>query len=77
MTKCVRHYIHIYIHTYNNACMHCRFDTFQPLSCDDLASIINKLNKITCVSDPFPTKLLMSPLSSIINMILRIVNLCY
>ena len=48
------------------------FDTFQPLSCDVLASIIHKLNRTTCVLDPFPTKLLMSHLSSIINIILRI-----
>ena len=52
-------------------------DTFQPLFCDVLASIINKLNRITCGLDPFPTKLLMSYLSSIINIILRIVNLCF
>ena len=31
----------------------------------------------TCGLDPFPTKLLMSHLSSIINIILRIVNLCF
>ena len=30
--------------------------TFQPLSCDVLASIINKLNRTTCGLDPFPTK---------------------
>ena len=53
------------------------FDTFQPLSCDALASIIHKLNRTTCGLDPFPTKLLMSHLSSIINIILRIVNLCF
>ena len=53
------------------------FDTFQPLSCDVLASIIHKLNRTTCGLDPFPTKLLMSNLSSIINIILRIVNLCF
>ena len=53
------------------------FDTFQPLSCDVLASIIHRLNRTTCGLDPFPTKLLMSHLSSIINVILRIVNLCF
>ena len=53
------------------------FDTFQPLSCDVLASIIHKLNRTTCGLDPFPTKLLMSHLSSIINIILRIMNLCF
>ena len=53
------------------------FDTFLPLSCDVLASIIHKLNRTTCGLDPFPTKLLMSHLSSIINIILCIVNLCF
>ena len=53
------------------------FDTFQPLSCDVLASIIHKLNRTTCGLDPFPTKLFMSHLSSIINIILRIVNLYF
>ena len=53
------------------------FDSFQPLSCDVLASIIHKLNRTTCGLDPFPTKLLMSHLSSIINISLRIVNLCF
>ena len=38
------------------------FDTFHPLSCDVLSSLISKLNKTTCVLDPFPTKLLMSHL---------------
>ena len=53
------------------------FDTFQPLSCDVLASIIHKLNRNTCGLDPFPTKLLMTHLSSIINIIICIVNLCF
>ena len=55
----------------------CTADTFQLLSCDVLASIIHKLNRTTCGLDPFPTKLLMSHLSSIINIILRIMNLCF
>ena len=38
------------------------FDTFHPLSCDVLSGLISKLNKTTCVLDPFPTKLLMSHL---------------
>ena len=48
------------------------FDTYKLLSCDVLTSIINKFRLY-----PFPTKLLMSHLSSIINIILRIVNLCF
>ena len=53
------------------------FDTFHPLSCDILSSLISKLNKTTCVLDPFPTKLLMSHLFYIIEIILCIVNLCF
>ena len=50
------------------------FDAFHPLSCDVLSGLILKLNKTTCVLDPFPTKLLMSHLSSVIDSILCIVN---
>ena len=53
------------------------FDTFHQLFCDVLSSLIRKLNKTTCVLDPFPTKLLMSHLSSILDIILCIVNLCF
>ena len=53
------------------------FDTFHPLSCDVLSSLISKLNETTCVLDPFPTKLLMSHLSSILDIFLCIVNLCF
>ena len=53
------------------------FDTFHPLSCDVLSTLISKLNKTTCVLDPFPTKLLMSHLSYILDIILCIVNLCF
>ena len=42
-----------------------------------LFAFISKLNKTTCVLDPFPTKLLMSHLSYILNIILCIVNLCF
>ena len=51
------------------------FDTCQP--CDVLSTIIHKLNRTTCGLDHFPTKLLMSYSSSIINISLRIVNLCF
>ena len=69
--------VFVFSYRYNNACIYAVFDTFQPLSCDVLVSIIQKLNKTTCGLDPFPTKLLMFHLSSIINIILRIVNLCF
>ena len=52
-------------------------DTFHPLSCDVLSSLISKLNKTTCVLDPFPTKLLISHLFYILDIILCIVNLCF
>ena len=38
--------------------------------------IISCMNKTTCKSDPFPTKLLFSHLSSMISIILHIINLC-
>ena len=53
------------------------FDTFHPLSCDVFSSLISKLNKTTCVLDQFPTKLLMSHLSYILDIILCIGNLCF
>ena len=53
------------------------FDTFHPLSCDVVSSLIRKLNKTACVLDPFPTKLLMCHLSSILDIIIWIVNHCF
>ena len=53
------------------------FYTFQSLSCNGMSSIIIKLNRTTCGLDPFPTKFLMSHLTSIINIIIRIVNFCF
>ena len=50
---------HVVIDTIMHVCT-AVFDTFQPLSCDVLASFIHKLNRTTCGLDPFPTKLLMS-----------------
>ena len=41
------------------------------------ASLIRKLNKTTCVLVQFPTKLLMCHLSSILDIIICIVNLCF
>ena len=56
--------------------LHINF-TFQQLSCDVLASFTHKLNRTTYGLDLFQIKLLMSHLSSIINIILCIVNLCF
>ena len=53
------------------------FDTFHPLSCDVLSSLIIKLNKTTCALDPFPTKLLMYHLSSILDIILCFINIFF
>ena len=53
------------------------FDTFHPLVCDVLSSLIRKLNKTTCVLDPFPTKLLISHLFYILDIIICVVNLCF
>ena len=57
---------------------HCtaNFDHFVPLTSVELLKIISVMNKTTCVSDPFPTKLLISHASSIIYVILHTVNLC-
>ena len=56
---------------------HCTtiFNHFVPLTSVELLKIISVMNKTTCVSDPFPTKLLISHVSSIIGVILHIVNL--
>ena len=53
------------------------FDHFEQLTRDDLMKIISVMNKTSCVSDPFPTKLLMSHLPAIVDIILGIVNLCF
>ena len=57
--------------------MHCRFDSFQPVSCDVLSSIIHKLNRTTCGLDPFPTKFIDVSLIFYYQYILRIVNVCF
>ena len=46
------------------------FDTFHPLSRDVVSSLISKLNKTTCVLDPFPYHLFY-----ILDIIICIVNL--
>ena len=38
--------------------------------------IISSMSKTTCMTDSFPTKVLLSHLPAIINVILHIVNLC-
>ena len=73
---CLPVYSYIDIDIIMSACT-AIFDTFHPLSCDVFSSLISKLNKTTCVLDPFLTKLLMSHLFYILNIILCIVNLCF
>ena len=76
LEACLPMYSFVDIDIIMPACM-AVFDTFHPLSCDVLSSLISKLNKTTCVLDPFPTKLLMSHLCSILDIIICIVNLCF
>ena len=49
------------------------FDHFEKLTRGDLMKIIFVMNKTTCFSDPFPTKLLMAHLPAIVDVILGIV----
>ena len=42
----------------------------------ELIEIVSVISKTTCSSDPFPSKLLMSHLPTIIDTIVRIINLC-
>ena len=42
----------------------------------ELKKIISGINKTTCSSDPFPTRLLMSHLYAIVPILQHIVNLC-
>ena len=71
LEACLPAYLFVDIDTIMPVCT-AVFDAFQPLSCDVFVSIILKLNRTTCGLDPFPTKLLMSYLSSIIIIMLRI-----
>ena len=51
------------------------FDKFALVSKEELIKIISVMNKTTCASDPFPTKLLMNHLPAVIDIMLHIVNL--
>ena len=51
-------------------------DYFDIVTVEELTKIISCMNKTTCKSDPFPTNLLLSHLTSIISSILHIVNPC-
>ena len=46
------------------------------ITSEELIKIVSVMNKTTCSSDPFPSKLLMSHLPTIIDTIMHIINLC-
>ena len=52
------------------------FDRFTMITNEELITIVSVMNKTTCSSDPFPSKLLMFHLTSIIDTIMHIINLC-
>ena len=49
---------------------------FDRVTDHELLNIISGMNKPTCSSDPFPSRLLMSHIHAIIHIIQHIVNLC-
>ena len=49
---------------------------FEPVTDTERLKIISGMNKTTCSSDPFPTRLLMSRLHEIVPILQHIVNLC-
>ena len=49
---------------------------FDPVTDTELLKIISCMNKTTCSSDPFPTRLLMSHIYAIVPILQHIVNLC-
>ena len=52
------------------------FISFEPVTDTELLQIISCMNKTTCSSDPFPTRLLMSHTHAIVPILQHIVNLC-
>ena len=51
-------------------------ERFTMLTSEELIKIVSVMNKTTCSSDPFPSKLLMSHIPTIIDTIMHIINLC-
>ena len=51
-------------------------ENFTLVTTEELSKIISCMNKTTCASDPFSTRLLMSYIPIITDVILHIVNLC-
>ena len=52
------------------------FDRFTMITSEELIKIVYVMNKTTCSSDPFPSKLLMCHLPTIIDTIMHIISLC-
>ena len=50
---------------------------FTMITSEELTMIVSVMKKTTCSSDPFPSKLLMSHLPTIIDTIMHIINLCF
>ena len=51
-------------------------ESFTMITSEELIKIISVMNKTTCSSVPFPSKLLMSHLPTIIDTITHMINLC-
>ena len=51
-------------------------ESFTMITSEELINIVSVMNKTTCSSDPFPSKLLMSHLPTIIDTITHMINLC-
>ena len=51
-------------------------ERFTMITSEELIKIVSVMNKTTCLSDPFPSKLLMSHLPTIIDTIVHITKLC-
>ena len=51
-------------------------ERFTMITSEELTKIVYVMNMTTCSSDPFPSKLLMSHLPTIIDTIMHIINLC-
>ena len=52
-------------------------ERFTMITSEELIKIVSVMNKTTCLSDPFPSKVLMSHLPTIIDTIVPIINLVY
>ena len=51
-------------------------ESFTMITSEEMIKIVSVMNKTTCSSDPFPYKLLMFHLPTIINTITHMINLC-